>query len=589
MSLIEFYGSLFNLEITFFGIFIAAMFVFYELVYSKYPLSKFRFLLRNPDLILFTFFILSSMIFSSLAYFCLVYNTDIIPSYNFGLKSIIIGHSYGLFCIFLFVVSILFFITFTINNIGQINPRKIVTMTANNIDNNSIKLYLYKKYGLSSPEESLKRRAIVFLDSSHIEESDDQQLKKDQELYNKYQIKMKNMEDPFLNINDVAAKSIINYEIGTFNEITTSYYNITEQYINSIQHNEDTWNPDKGIELKYNDLIIENSEFMLDISKYDKIKIKIIEMNYNIIDIYYKKKLYKPIFNIINFWKKVGYKSILENDDVFKHIIKKLQILAIDGLKKDNEGFSDILDQIYRNVGWLGEQLLIEETPVKKPLMVDYEYVTNYDSLLECIYLIGMELEEKEKGGYPLIFFDAIHVVIRKIIELYEEYKDVNNFDEDIFSLSYIFYSYAQSALKEKNSKGFSLAVLRINQVLRYLSENNIDTPINGLVELLVDLAMASSGNSDKLEIVDFIGKEVHEWILENLISLGKPAIVERAVYSMFLSFHKDGDWDATWRFIKKMGVQFGTNFKLMFDWTTGENYPPDDPRRKMSHSFQFS
>ena len=94
-------------------------------------------------------------------------------------------------------------------------------------------------------------------------------------------------------------------------------------------------------------------------------------------------------------------------------------------------------------MGWLGEQLLIEETPAKKPLMMDYEYVTNYDSLLECLYSIGSELEEKEKDGYPLIFFDAVQVVIRKIIEVYDEYEDVNKFDDDIFSLTHIFYSYA--------------------------------------------------------------------------------------------------------------------------------------------------
>jgi hypothetical protein len=584
MSLIDFFGSLFNLEITFFGIFIAALFVFYELVYSKYPLSKFKFLLRNSDLILFTIFIVFSILCSSSAYFYLVYDVDMIPDYNFGVTSILSSHFYGLFCIFLFGISILFFFTFVLNNIGQINPRKIVSMTADNIENESISLYLFKLYGIRSPEEALKH-TLFLIDVSEVEDIDEQQLESEEELYNKYLEKIENVDDPFLNINDVAAKSIINYELGTFNEIIKIYYDISERYIRSIQHKEDGWDPFENIEYKYNDLLIENSEFMLNISQYDKIKNQIIEMNNKIIKIYFEDKLYKPIFHIINFWKKEGHKSILNNDDVYKHIIKHLQNIAVDGLRKNDEAFSDVLDQVYRNVGWLGEQLLIEETPVKKPLMMDYEYITNYDSLLECIYSIGQELEERNE--YPLIYFDAVHVVVRKIIELYEEYNEVINFDEDIWRLNHIFYSYALNAVKEQNNRGFGLAVLRIYQTMQYLIENKIEDPVNGIVELLIDLAFTSSGNPD-LEIIDFFGKDVHEWIFEKMISDINPATIERAVFDRYLSFHRNGDRKTTWQFIKSMGVRLGTNFKLMFDWRSGQDYAPDDPRRKMPHSFQL-
>ncbi len=43
--------------------------------------------------------------------------------------------------------------------------------------------------------------------------------------------------------------------------------------------------------------------------------------------------------------------------------------------------------------------------------------------------------------------------------------------------------------------------------------------------------------------------------------------------------------WESKWGFIIEMGKRLGTNFGFMFDWTTGETYPDDDPRRRQISS----
>jgi hypothetical protein len=35
------------------------------------------------------------------------------------------------------------------------------------------------------------------------------------------------------------------------------------------------------------------------------------------------------------------------------------------------------------------------------------------------------------------------------------------------------------------------------------------------------------------------------------------------------------------WGFIKRAGVKLGTNFGMMFDPVTGDDYAEDDPRRR--------
>ncbi|MCW4048421.1 MAG: hypothetical protein NWE89_01660, partial [Candidatus Bathyarchaeota archaeon] len=219
----EIYGNLFNMEITFFGVFIAAVFVFYELVYSKYPLNKFKFLLYNVDLILFSSFIIFSMVTSLLAYFTLSYNVDIVPAYNLNIRKLFSGPHYGILCIFLFCVSIMFFITFVINNIGFLNPRKMVVMLSQNVEKNDIKLFLYKKYGLTSPEEKKRMSTYFPLLASEEVEYTEQQYKIDTLEFQKLLKTTEVVEDPFLMINDMATKAIINYELGSFYEVMLSY------------------------------------------------------------------------------------------------------------------------------------------------------------------------------------------------------------------------------------------------------------------------------------------------------------------------------------------------------------------------------
>jgi hypothetical protein len=44
---------------------------------------------------------------------------------------------------------------------------------------------------------------------------------------------------------------------------------------------------------------------------------------------------------------------------------------------------------------------------------------------------------------------------------------------------------------------------------------------------------------------------------------------------------HSPSGQQVTWKFVKSLGVHLGTNFGLMFDALTGQDFAADDPRRE--------
>jgi hypothetical protein len=96
---------------------------------------------------------------------------------------------------------------------------------------------------------------------------------------------------------------------------------------------------------------------------------------------------------------------------------------------------------------------------------------------------------------------------------------------------------------------------------------------------LLLDIGLMDAAKAAKLATVDFMSKRLDLWVADMLAESG-----EDIDYSVMESYnHVDNieDHEGAWKFVTGLGMRLGRNFGFMFDPTTGELYPDDDPRRR--------
>lgn len=83
----------------------------------------------------------------------------------------------------------------------------------------------------------------------------------------------------------------------------------------------------------------------------------------------------------------------------------------------------------------------------------------------------------------------------------------------------------------------------------------------------------------DKLVKVDFLGyKSIDQCVMD--IATTSP-LRDKVITEVREAYIHSDHWDSDWNFVIEMGKRLETNFGFMFDWTTRELYPDDDPRRR--------
>lgn len=96
------------------------------------------------------------------------------------------------------------------------------------------------------------------------------------------------------------------------------------------------------------------------------------------------------------------------------------------------------------------------------------------------------------------------------------------------------------------------------------------------LIGLLVTIGGMAARNKDKLQEVEFVkGRLIDQYIMDTIATSPYRDKIGSTINEAYI--HRDADWE----FVIEMGKRLETNFGFMFDWTTGELYTKDDPRRR--------
>ena len=398
------------------------------------------------------------------------------------------------------------------------------------------------------------------------------------------------MEDPFLPLRDMTIQFIKHSDISSLNESMNLFLKKSIQFIEELSKVEktDNWKPEDVLLKEFTFNFIDNQKILLEIASRESLDVSkkiILKVSSDFCIELIKKKYFVELKYFFKYWKDTADNSMGISSSIFKEILNYYYIVAnlmFDNLHEDflkkQDIVQKILEDIFIDIGWLGERLLIRVPLEASPIMRNYSYSSEFDDLYEFLFSFSDRYDTEFPNAYPYMFFNAIDVVLRRLILILQQ-----NYDSDIKNkiclLSYAYTSFAESALEENNSNGAALAVTRVQETYIKLKDCGFDDIAKEIIITLVKIGILAKEHQESLEIVEFIGIPLDSWIINKLIESGEDITAQvRDDYIGTLSLASK---ETRLNFIIELGVGLGTNFGFMFDPITGEKYPEDDPKRR--------
>jgi hypothetical protein len=604
-SVTSFYNNLFAIEVAVFGIIAAAIFVFLQIIYNQFSYRQISLMFKN-------IFFISYIVLSTITLGLTAFGSWVLafPQLDISLGditrvSVFQEEMFAFFILVLLFVSLALFLIFTLSNINYIRPSKIALLISKKIQKDEIGDYLLKKYGIPAPDDwvvlirqsrdsgtaaLIPKTPTTIATDEKGELSEEEQLKieserqqyesqfkADMKVYERIKKEVEHAQDPMEPLDALMLKAINQLDLGTINEIQAVLSHVSISFIQSCKYDKDIkgWSPYLGMinnYLKYLTSMLRLHLEICDRQNLDSAKIKILETSEKVAE-HVAKSSEGEISVILDFWKEVADDAIGKSPDVFIKITQQYGNLADDVFNTGDVDDNYLLNEIFRQLGWLAERLIGREGIEERPLMHD-SYTTAFSALFEVILSCKYKYINKYPDSYPLIYFDAVYVLFRQLVLAFIK-KSGASLKEHIFDCLYVYSSFAEVAIIKGNSNGAALATMRLQECYDKLVEENLEECAKEAIGLLVRIGGIAASHKDKLEKVEFMSKPIDEKIMDIAVNSPFRDAVEAAVWESHI--HLNSDWD----FIVELGRRMKTNFGFMFDWKTGKSYPDDDPRRK--------
>lgn len=590
-NLVNYYNTLLNTEIAVFGIISAVILVFIQLVYTNYSYKNISEVIKNKYIIsFFVSSILDLLLTSAGSYFLSVNPHNLIPFIDFNSNSIVSNQIYALFCLVLIFISIYFFVVLIAKNITNLQPRKAILFLLKNTSYDSIRDFIWKKYGLEPPYHLKFRIKFINYSLSKKEKKEekekdekeeqeaDKKLHEIEEKIKKIEKKASNAEDPFLPLVDLSIQFIKKSDISSLSESMELWNSLSVKFIEKtgdIKNQNKEWSPEDKLTLNFTQHILDEISTLVEISDKESFESgmkSVIQKTSNYGLALLKQKEFDSLEKVISFWKLLADKHMKKYPSVFKEIIKYHEDLAnyiydsIDKeIGKEEESENRILNKIYESLGQIGEKFLSSIPIQKTSRFMNYDYSSEYDDFMNIILSMGRSIEENLAGSYPLTFFYTVRVIGEQIAEIYVKNKE-EKLSNNIFDIAFIYSSFARNAVKKENSSGVALACSDLFFYYESVKKLKLDKEANEIIKLLVDIGMDSAGNKDKLKQVEFIEKPIDEWIIDKLASSGED--LDREIMDSYIKFNH-GDSKNVQKFITDLSNRTGSKYGLDFSKNT--------------------
>jgi len=586
--IIELYHSLLSLETGLLAIATAIFFIFFQLVYASFSLAEFYLILRQKQFKIF--FTLQFVVIVM----TLLSATSLSISHNFifyDLRSnVVFSNPYWISVLLAILASSMFlFIYLVILLFNLINPSNMAELIYSNIKTEDIRKFILNKYGMYEPSSFFLPR--IFINDQKEQNEEEIKLKREEAETSFEQLKSdikSYMDSPLNPMLELGQKYLINSNLTAFASLLEYYCHISEDFVTSFNQVENAlqWNP----YIKLIDNYIEHLLLQFDSFKEIIRKQGIYSSEITVVEILKRISLGLIEYNqndsvslIIRYLKQIAKDFTTISPEVVKSVINTISDVG-ESVLQDNAAKSDnrLTDEIFRALGSIGENIVLLSQVKKETYMWDDDYETEFDVVMNRLLGFNGIYKENASTAYPLIYFDALDVVILQLLNRYQEDKKIN---DTIFSLFYEYFSFGEQAIYGKNKAGVDLALTRLVQIHEKFIECNYEEFAKSTIREIVRFGALIAIHKDELIGKGFIYEDLLDYVVEKIYQnqyvFHEVISNELHECSIKLAFDSGkNNHDVVWDYIVRLGMRLKTNFGFMFDSETGELYADDDPRR---------
>lgn len=596
-ALQAYYNNLFGIEVTTLGIMTAGIFVFLQILHQSFSYKDMLFSLRRVSVVLYA--IASVIVVALTGWGSLFFATatrEYVPWCHYTIARVIFESDFtATFVLFAFLVSAALGIYVIYGSIMLLNPSSLLRKHLGALERNNIAKFLYRKYGVPEPFPHIR---IVFMamdkkgrkkrlkkDEKEKEEEDEAKYKKESEEYERLKKEVVDAPNVFEGFTNILSRAIAAGDTGTVRDAIAGLVSTMKEVLS----NADSSFPSNYL-ARYTG---ESLSMILEMCRrHDmwSLSPQFTRASREIALLFLNATDAAPVKEILKSWKDQADTAIRDSDrPLFREIMQSFKEVADAAFGKEDKSFkgnSDVLDESFRCLGWLAERLLAQKGLQARPVMHDSDYEDEFGVLFNTIFHFQYKYNHNKADAYPLIYFDAVHVLFDSLLEIYKQPADEvhhganikGEIKDHLFSCAHIYSSFAADAIKAGNGDGVALASINLRQVYESALSAGAEGVARDCLDLIVTLAIRVATNIDTIKMGHLDNPLGN--LEKTILASSYVGTVESAVNESYRKFD-EGLHDKKWAYIKSLGVKMGTNFGFMFDSLTGQDYTDDDPRRR--------
>lgn len=569
-TLIDLFTTLFVISITVIGIAIAGIIALTQVLQPLLTFKSTQRIIRNGIFKVTSFLLICLTAATLLPMFLLsMEEHDYIQGFNLHINEVFASQWYVLFVILLLITSFVLVILVIYQETQYLVPANALKFLKANSNSEAIKHYFEVKY--ANPPSPIINFAPMFeiiratgSKNKAVEEVVDD--KKIQDEYaaglREYEKKKKlarKLENPLLPLESYITQSIRRNDLQT----TIDALHVLEETIIQLSNSKDFNKLDRLVE--YYRVVIENGVELAGSLGLQSFIHELIESTSRLSNELIVSRQFSAINQVLEFWQAQADESIGVHPTNFKMIVANIRecgetIVRDKKIKwKDCE---DLLDNISRTLGWLGERMLSKGEPEKKAIM-NLEYQSEFDALMNAVTGIGWGFHSDRPKAYPLIFFDSLYVIARKLAPYVHADPERNDLSDSLFSLMYELDSFATSAIRAGNVSGASLAILRLKEHIEIAEKNSLEEQKRYVLESIFRVG-AYAASYGMVKIADFLtGKDMTDAVLAIIQKHIGTHNLDHEAREVLIKFDYYKDHKAAMDYLRAAGSVLGTNFGL--------------------------
>lgn len=572
-GLLNLYTTLFVIVITVAGIAIAGVIALTQILQPLLTFKSTQNLLRGRLMIVTGVFLGLSLLASLIPMIALSLKSyNFIPGIDFHLNNLISNQWYAVVCVALFIVALVLLVWLVYRETRYLIPANALAFLNAKLKEDDIKKYFEMKYANPPSPVILSTLFRGLFDDDETEESA-QNEPTEEELNKEYEKKLReyetnkkraeSMENPLLPLESYLTQSIRRNDLQT----TAKTLQTIEELITGIASKKSN---DSFLQhlVRYYSLALENAiELAASLGLYSFVSETIVSST-RLTDELIKLRKFNHLMPIQDLWQEQADKWMGVQAQIFKLIMSGYREAGEQILREKKIDLKEAegpLDNVFRSLGWIGERLLSKGSPEKKAIMHS-DYQTEFDALMNAVLAFGWPYKSDRPKSYPLIYFDCLYVIAKRLIPYYDpEDDETRSLSDTLFSLMYEHESFAFAAIVEKNRPGAELALMRLREYLEMAQEANLDEQVQYSLESVMRIGAYAAAKelTEKTEFMSTYGETIPEAAKAILLKhVGSHDLSKEArEITIKLDFYTKAGLSR--KFLKDLGDALGTTFGM--------------------------